>query len=102
MEKENIAIGVIGTGFGKMIAKNFKEVCPSCKVFLAGAHKDKTEKVAEEISADGIFSTWQELAKSMKYMAKALVEAVKTNTPNVNFCTLKQAKENLEAFEKFK
>lgn len=56
-----ISIGIIGTGFGKVIAQNFKAVDPSIKIYFSGRSKEKLETVANEVSADGVYSTWQEL-----------------------------------------
>jgi len=56
-----ISIGVIGTGFGREIAKNFMAVDPTCKVYLSSRDVEKTKKVASEIGATGTFDTWQEM-----------------------------------------
>lgn len=57
-------VGIIGTGFGKMIGLNFKAVDPSTKIFFTGLNKEKTKTVAQEVLADGIFETWKELASN--------------------------------------
>lgn len=56
-----ISIGIIGTGFGKEIAKNFMAVDPTCKVYLSSRDVEKTKKIAKEIGASGTFDTWQEM-----------------------------------------
>jgi len=64
MTNKTISIGIIGTGFGKEIAKNFKAVDPTCKIYFASRDTVKTKTIAAELSADGTFDTWQELVSS--------------------------------------
>lgn len=59
-----ISIGIIGTGFGREIAKNFMAVDQSCKVYLSSRDIEKSKKIANEIGVTGTFDTWQELIKS--------------------------------------
>jgi predicted dehydrogenase len=42
------------------------------------------------------------LTKSMKYMVRALIDNLKGSSNDTRFCTLKEEKENLELFEKYK
>jgi predicted dehydrogenase len=63
---KDINIGIIGTGFGKMIGLNFKALDPSVKVYFAGRNKEKTELTAKEVGADGTFDSWQELVDDPK------------------------------------
>jgi len=63
---KTISIGIIGTGFGKVIAQNFKAVDPTVKIYFSGRNKEKLEAVANEVSADGIYSNWQELVMDPK------------------------------------
>jgi len=64
MDKLNI--GIIGTGFGKVIGLNFKAVDPTINIFFAGRNKEKLDTVAKEIGAEGIYDSWQELVSDPK------------------------------------
>jgi predicted dehydrogenase len=61
-----LAIGIIGTGFGKMMAQTFKAVDPECEVYLSGRDHAKTEQIATEIGAAGTYKTWQSLVQDPK------------------------------------
>lgn len=54
-------VGIIGTGFGKVIGLNFKAIDPTVRIFFAGRNKEKLELVAKEAGADGVYNSWQEL-----------------------------------------
>lgn len=62
----NLTIGIIGTGFGKMIGLNFKAVDPSVKIYYYGRSKDKLETAVKEVGAEGTYDSWQELVKDPK------------------------------------
>ncbi len=55
-----MTIGIIGTGFGKTIAQTFKAIDPGSIIFLSGLNKDKTKKIADEVSAQAI-ENWKDL-----------------------------------------
>lgn len=59
-------IGIIGTGFGKIIGLNFKAIDPTVNIFFAGRNKEKLEAVVKEVEADGIYNSWQELVADPK------------------------------------
>ncbi len=59
-------IGIIGTGFGKIIGLNFKAIDSTTKIFFAGRNKEKLEAVVKEVGADGIYNSWQELVGDPK------------------------------------
>lgn len=59
-----MTVGIIGTGFGKMIGLNFKAVDPETKVYFFGRDQEKARNVCSEVGGDGVFKTWQELVKS--------------------------------------
>ncbi len=61
--KNPLKIGIIGTGFGKVIGLNFKAVDPSCQIYFFGRDKNKLEAAKSEAGAAGIFENWQELIK---------------------------------------
>jgi predicted dehydrogenase len=63
---KDLNIGIIGTGFGKMIGLNFKAVEPSVKIFFYGRDKEKLNKAVAEVKADGTYAAWEELVKDPK------------------------------------
>lgn len=66
MKTKPLTIGIIGTGFGKIIGLNFKAVDPDIKIYYSGRNKEKLENCVKEVGADGVFPTWQELIKDPK------------------------------------
>lgn len=64
--KANLTVGIIGTGFGKMIGLNFKAIDSTVKLYFYGRNKEKLETVVEEVGAEGVYSTWQELIEDPK------------------------------------
>lgn len=64
--KKDFSVGIIGTGFGKMIGLNFKAVDSKVKIYFAGRNKEKLQNAVKEVGADGVFSTWQELVDDSK------------------------------------
>jgi predicted dehydrogenase len=64
MDKLNI--GIIGTGFGKVIGLNFKAIDPAVKIFFAGRNNEKLNIVAKEVGAEGIYDSWQDLIEDPK------------------------------------
>ncbi|MCL5004153.1 MAG: Gfo/Idh/MocA family oxidoreductase [Patescibacteria group bacterium] len=57
-------IGIIGTGFGKMIGLNFKAVDPLCQIYFFSRDKEKAKTACRETGCQGTFDTWQELVQS--------------------------------------
>ncbi|MDB5178211.1 MAG: 1-carboxy-3-chloro-3,4-dihydroxycyclo hexa,5-diene dehydrogenase [Patescibacteria group bacterium] len=58
---KNLTIGIIGTGFGKVIGQVWRALDPDCKLYLNGHDPEKTKRIAREIGAAGTYATWQEL-----------------------------------------
>jgi predicted dehydrogenase len=65
MTKE-ISIGIIGTGFGKMIGLNFKAVFPKCKIYYFGRNPIKLASVASEVGAEATYSNWKKMVDNPK------------------------------------
>lgn len=59
-------VGIIGTGFGKITGLNFKACDPTIDVYFAGRDKKKLETANNEVEAQGIYDSWQELVKDPK------------------------------------
>jgi predicted dehydrogenase len=59
-------IGIIGTGFGKMIGLNFKAVNPSVNIYFWGRNKEKLDSTIIEVGANGSYSDWKELVSDSK------------------------------------
>lgn len=59
-------VGIIGTGFGKIIGLNFKAVDPSCNIYFWGRNEEKLKKSVEEVGAIGTYSDWKELTSDPK------------------------------------
>lgn len=58
-----IKVGIIGTGFGKIIGQNFKAIAPNVKLFFTGRDQKKLHSVQKELNAEGIYPTWQEMVR---------------------------------------
>lgn len=65
-QKNDLNIGIVGTGFGKMIGLNFKAVDPTCNIYFYGRDKNKLDKAVSEVDASGTYSSWQELVSDPK------------------------------------
>lgn len=61
-----INIGIVGTGFGKMIGLNFKAIDPSCNIYYYGRDKQKLDNAVKEVGAAGVYDSWQELVSDPK------------------------------------
>ncbi len=65
--QNQLKIAIIGTGFGKVIAQNFRAIDPSIEISMSGRTPAKLEKIAEEIRDVKTFLDWQEMLKSQKF-----------------------------------
>lgn len=66
MNKKEVSVGIIGTGFGKMIGLNLKAVEPKCKIYFFGRNKAKLESAIKEVGADGTFADWKKMVSDPK------------------------------------
>jgi predicted dehydrogenase len=66
MKPKQLSIGIIGTGFGKMIGLNFKAIDPTINIYFYGRNPEKLALAVDEVKAEGTYDSWQELIADPK------------------------------------